>query len=650
MYTLEGFDEDWYTTGSDRRFVTYTNLDPGKYVFRVKGSNNDGVWNSTGASVAITITPPFWKTWWAYILYALAISAAVVGAWRATLSRARTLDEMKLRRMESEKLQELDQLKSRFFANISHEFRTPLALILGPLEQSLAKVRDKALKQSLAIARRNAGRLLRLINQLLDLSKMETGSMKLEAREENLVPLLRRFVQTFESLAESKRITLRFHAPEDQVLVYIDRDKLEKIMSNLLSNALKFTPAGGIVDLTLTRTTAIAEPGMGGGVSQGPRADLVEIEVSDTGTGIPPDQIDKVFDRFYQVDGIHIREQEGTGIGLALSKELVELHHGEIAVSSAPGRGSRFTIRLPLGREHLSDSELGNSTGEYEIIDHDTATAEVEGAEPSDTMVTAETPTGSESTKSKVLIVEDNADMRHYIRSDLERDYSVQEAMDGDEGLQLARDQLPDLIISDVMMPGMDGFELCEHLKTDERTSHIPVVLLTAKAGQGDKLEGLETGADDYLTKPFDVRELRTRVRNLIDQRRRLRERFRRDVILDPKDITVTSMDERFLQRALDVIEAHMSEGDFGVAEFSQAVGMSRASLHNKLRALTGQPASDFIRTQRLIRAAQLLQKRFGNVTEVAFEVGFSNPSYFSECFKKQFGQSPSRYSSSSSS
>ena len=586
------------------------------------------------ATVGYMVSPPWWHTTWAYILFAisggLALLGLISGTWRMAAARARVRTELRMKRFEAEKLKEIDELKSRFFANISHEFRTPLTLILGPLERMVAKVKDSGVNQDLKTAQQNAHRLLRLINQLLDLSKMETGSMRLEVCQVEMGALIKQYVETFQSLADSKGITLKFESIEEGILAFVDRDKLQKIVFNLVSNALKFTPEGGRVMVSLA-----TEP------------EHVVIGVSDTGMGIPPDQLEKVFNRFYQVDGTHTREQEGTGIGLALTKELVELHHGEITVSSEPGRGSRFIVRLPLGKDHLSEDEIVEHPIAAETVESALSTVEADQGIIPEPAAEKEVIPAPDKDTPMVLIVEDNAEMRRYIRGDLEKTYRIVEAGDGNEGLEQAQEKVPDLIISDVMMPGLDGNQLCEKLKTDERTSHIPVILLTAKAGMEDKVEGLETGADDYITKPFDVRELRVRIRNLIEQRRLLREKFGQKTILHPRDITVTSIDERFLQRALDVVEMHMSDEGFNVEGFSKAVGMSRANLHRKLRALTNHSASEFIRTLRLTRAAQLLKQNFGSVSEVAFEAGFSNPTYFSECFRKQFGIPPSKYASS---
>ena len=472
--------------------------------------------------------------------------------------------------------------------------------------------------------------------------------MALKARSEDVILPLRGVVNSFLSLAERKKITLEFNVPEELVMVYIDHDKFEKIVTNLLSNAFKFTPEGGTVSVSLSISKDFDESG-----AESMQSGDVLIEVKDSGVGIAPDQLDKVFDRFYQVDDSHTREQEGTGIGLALTKDLVELHGGEISVSSEEGKGTVFIARLPLGREHLQESQIVEEP--FEEVSEEGAPetvyteAEIEESLIEEIVESEKKETKRTKSKPILLIVEDNRDVRRYMRGYLDNTYRVMEAKDGVEGFRISTDKIPDLIISDVMMPKMDGIEMCEKIKTDERTSHIPVILLTAKADSESKLEGLETGADDYLTKPFDAKELLVRAKNLIEQRRKLRDRFMREAQFKPKDIAVTSTDENFLHRAIDIIENHMSDEKFGVDEFSREVAMSRMQLHRKLRALTGNTATGFIRTLRLKRAASLIDQGFGNVTEVAYEVGFNSLSYFSKSFKKQFGISPAQYIARSS-
>jgi len=527
-------------------------------------------------------------------------------------------------------LAEMDQLKSRLFSNISHEFRTPLTLILGPLEEMLSAEKDKKpTRRAVKMMQRNANRLLNLVNQMLDLSKLDAGSLKLELAEDNIVKFLRVSILSFASLAEQKKINFIHKLPDEKLTTWYDPDKLEKILDNLLSNAFKFTPEGGDVKCE------VKLPGHG--------KNLVEILVQDTGKGIPADQLDKIFNRFHQVEGSHEPESIGTGIGLSLTKELVDLLHGDIKVESELGKGTTFIVQIPVGKEHLKESEYTIQKREKIPKPEIQADLEVvtEEEESADDLYQETKP---EEEFPLVLTVEDHADIRVHIREHLEDSFRIMEAEDGVMGLDKAVENIPDLIITDLMMPKMDGVEMCKKLKTDERTSHIPVIMLTAKASVEDRLEGLETGADAYVTKPFNIKELEVRVRKLIEQRKKLRERFSREITLEPKDIAITSADEKFLQRAMAIIEDHMADFEFEVRNFQDEIGMSRMQLFRKLKALTDQTPSEFIRTLRLKRATKLIEQKFGNIAQITFEVGFNNLSYFAKCFKELYGVTPSEY------
>jgi signal transduction histidine kinase/DNA-binding response OmpR family regulator/sugar lactone lactonase YvrE len=598
-YKLDGFNKNWIQLGTKRE-VTFTNLDPGEYTLRVKGSNNDGVWNEEGSSLKIIITPPWWKTKWAFTLYVLCITGLLYALRRYELNRLRLKNQLQIELVEAAKMKELDHLKSRFFANISHEFRTPLTLILGPVEQMRGKTFKGNLDEAYDIILRNSRRLLRLINQLLDLARLESGGMSLQARPENIVSFLKGLVLSFASAAERKRIELRITAEEESLIVYFDRDKMEKIVSNLLSNALKFTPERGRVEVRIS-TVGATSPVAPGPVTPGlvaigpfapaPFAPTIKITVQDTGPGIPQHQLDKIFDRFYQVDASHTREHEGTGIGLALTKELVELHHGEISVESEVGRGTMFIVRLPLGKEHLRPEEvverdqLPVSSDQLSVVSDQIAKFEDRKSKLEDRessiehrASSIENPASSiqdqaSNDKNLILVIEDNRDVRAYIRQYLEPAFKVIDAVDGVDGATRALETIPDLIICDVMMPRRDGYEVCRILKTDEKTSHVPIIMLTAKADRESKVQGLETGADDYLIKPFDSRELLARVRNLIKLRQQLRERFGREITLQPKDIAINSMDEQ-LQRVMHS-EEHISIPS-RAWNFARRAGMSR--------------------------------------------------------------------------
>ncbi len=641
-YQMEGVNPEWVYCGNEHS-ASFTNLNPGKYTFRVKGSNNDLVWNEMGTSIKIIITPPWWQTAWAYAIYLLLFSAAVVTTWKLQIRRIRIRNELKMKRFETEKLQEIDQLKSRFFANISHEFRTPLTLILGPISRMLTKTRNKAEQYDLQLVIRNARRLQRLINQLLDLSRLEMGRMSLQAQETDLITFLNRIVQSFESQARLKNIRLSFSNSSNSIIAFIDSEKMENIFYNLLSNAFKFTPQGGRIAVmvqnppvsSLMHTCPAGAARREGGIKGG-SGDYIQISVSDTGRGIPADKLDHIFNRFYQVDSSHTREQEGSGIGLALTRELVELHYGKIEVSSTPGKGTAFTIFIPTGKDHLKPEEIAVSPRipQPEFIE------EIIKAIPAEKSLLAES-------SPVILLVEDNSEMRTYLKECLRENYRLMEAADGEDGLHQALKHMPDLIVSDVMMPRMDGFTFCGKLKSDLRTSHIPVVLLTARADAESKFTGLETGADDYLSKPFDARELKVRVKNLIEQRRRLRERFGSEVTLKPLEMAFNVTDEKFLQRLVEFIENDISNPGIRVETFVRELGISRAQLYRKLQALCGQSVKAFVRTVRLKQSALLLRQSPATIAEVAYRVGFRNPAYFSECFRKQFGLLPTQYKDS---
>lgn len=625
-YKMEGIDPDWVYTDANRSFATYTKLDPGEYTFRVKASNNDGIWNEEGASINVIILPPWWRTNWAYALYVLLIISIITTAWRIQSNRLRLKHQAEIEHLQVEKYQEIDRLKSHFFANISHEFRTPLTLILGPVNSLLEKFKADSAVSELKVVRRNAERLLQLVNQLLDLSKLEAGKMQLRTSEENIVSLVKGMVLSFVSLAETKKINLNFNSFVKKLDVYIDREKFAKVINNLLSNAIKFTSEGGTIEIDVSR-----------------KENNVEINISDTGIGIPNQKLEKIFDRFYQVDGSHTREQEGTGIGLSLTKELVDLQRGEIFVNSEEGKGTTFTVTLPLGKEHLKPEEIiGTSERDKDDIFSTNKGEIISDNENLKEKIDIEII--KETEKPILLIVEDNADVRNYIKGYFESEYKLIEAVNGKEGLEKSLKFIPDLIVSDVMMPKMDGIELCSKLKTDERTSHIPVILLTAKASEQDKISGLETGADDYLMKPFDVRELKVRIRNLIEQRKKLREHFRKVGLFDFQTEKINNTDKKFLQNAVDIINKNISDEDFNVQMFADSMAMSRSQLHRKLIALIDESPGDLIRRIRLTKAAKLIEQNFGNISEIALEVGYNNPANFTRSFTSHFGVSPSQY------
>ena len=534
----------------------------------------------------------------------------------------------------NELLKVAQKVQSNFFTNISHEFRTPLTLILGPAKQILEQSKDEKTKTKADLIHRSARKLNRLVDELLDISKIESGEMKLKAFPVNLVSIVKEMSLSFYSLAERKKITFKLNTDEDEIITYIDKDKFDKILSNVLSNAFKFTPEGGKVEVKILRVE-----------------NEVHIIISDNGVGIAKDHIDKIFDRFYQVDGSHTREQGGTGIGLALTKELIDLHKGKIETESEEGKGSTFTLIFLLGKAHLKPEEIceneRDKEKEYEkkqekIIFETDELFERKGKNIIDI------DSADKTEKQSLIIVEDNSDVRKYIIGILDHKYNIFEAIDGEEGLNKSFEHIPDLIISDVMMPKMDGFAMCSKLKTDARTSHIPIIILTAKATMNDKINGLETGADDYIMKPFEASELLARIKNLLEQRKRLHEHFRKHGLFEIDEQKITSLDHNFIQKSIEVINNNLSNTNFSVEFLSDNLSISKSVLNKKLSALTGETPAELIKRIRLCKAAKLIEHNTGNISEIALEVGFNNPAYFAECFKKQFGISPSQYHSNS--
>jgi signal transduction histidine kinase/DNA-binding response OmpR family regulator/ligand-binding sensor domain-containing protein len=652
-YKLEGYQNNWILTNADNRFATYNKLKPGKYTFRVKGSNNDGVWNEKGASLMIIIQKPWWSTFYAWCIYVIVFSGSTGGLvyhrlWKLrreklilenqVVVRTRQIEEQKkeilnqrdMLEVQNQKIIELNELKTRFFTNVSHEIRTPLTLIQSPVEELLYDPRrNETERRKLNLVQRNTQRLLKLVNQLLDISKLDVSKMKLEIIEADVIKYLVSVARSFASLAETKSIRYHLHFPKEELKTWFDPDKLEKIAVNLLSNAFKFTPAGGEVIFSASYS-----------VSNDPKiSKILVFSVMDTGMGIPDGKEEKVFDRFYQVESSLRRDGEGTGIGLSLAREMARLMHGDITIESKESHGSTFNVQIPLGKDHLIESE-------FNIVKDIPDSMDVE-MKLSDSMNENVPEQTSKSTKDNpiLLIVEDNLDIRRYLADNFYRDYVIYQAIEGVSGLKVAREVIPDLIITDLMMPGMDGVELCAKLKNDEVTCHIPIIMLTAKVTIEDKITGYETGADDYVPKPFNVVELKARVKNLVEQRKKLRERFSREITLEPSEISITPLDEKFLKKAIELVEKHINDEKFDLILFRNEMNMSRSTLFRKLQALTNQSPTEFIRTIRLRRAASLLKQNFGNVTQVSLEVGFNNLSYFNRSFKKLFGLSPIEYS-----
>jgi signal transduction histidine kinase/DNA-binding response OmpR family regulator/ligand-binding sensor domain-containing protein len=646
QYRLRGFDETWrgpVTTTA----ATYTNLPPGDYTFEVKAANNEGVWNRQPAAFSFEVRPPWWRTWWAYLLYASSVGLGLYVVLTATKARERQRADRQLERQALLHLQEMDRVKTDFFTNVSHELRTPLTLILGPAEMLATEPVDAVVREQGSLVLRNAQRLLTLINRLLDLSKLEAGALRLLPTSGDVARTVQQLVVAFEALAESREIKLRFETTAEQLPLVFDEAKLEDILTNLLANALRFTPAGGEV---LVRVAAeVAGPLSG-----------VRIVVQDSGVGIAATDLPHLFDRFYQASALTTGPlRTGTGIGLALVRELTELHGGTVTASSIPGAGATFTVWLPAGLRPVAETPPAVAATLSPVAGA-VAELEAEAANP------AEEPATVSPDAELVLVIEDSAEIREFIRATLAAaGYRLLLATDGTAGVALAQAEVPDLVVSDVMMPGLDGYQVCAQLKASPATSHVPVVLLTAKSDPEARLEGLETGADSFLAKPFAPRELRAQVRNLLNLRRQIRARVAAALQPTPPDeetptqevplaapdplaahvaavAALPSADQKFLNRLNELILQHLDDEEFGVDQLGQEIGLSRTQLHRKLKAITGQSPGDCIRQTRLLRALALLQARVGTVAEVAYQVGFSSPNHFSTAFSKQFGYPPS--------
>jgi signal transduction histidine kinase/ligand-binding sensor domain-containing protein/DNA-binding response OmpR family regulator len=625
QFMLEGSDKQWSPL-SHKTSAEYSNLRQGTYTFKLRAKSPDGIWSET-VTYSFQVLPPWWFTWWAISLYILLFFLGLFAVRRYEMTRILLRNQLKLEKVETETLRNLDQMKSHFFANISHEFRTPLTLILGQIESVMSSGIEIREKGKLQVANRNARRLLTLINELLDLSKLEAGSMELKAANHNIVSFLKSLFFSFESLAAAKKIELGFETTSNHIPVLFDPDKMEKVFYNLMSNAFKFTPENGKIKVTIASE----------------QSDQVVISIKDTGCGIPEDRLENIFDRFYQVDGTSTREHEGTGIGLALAKELVELHKGKLAVNSVVDEGSEFILTLPV--------ENNGSGYAIEKLNSDVESfSEKVPADFEETELLAEAGhLGQPATKGReiILIVEDNDDVRSYIREQLEADYQVNEACHGEEGVLMAEEQIPDLIITDVMMPKMDGYQFCNAIRNNEKTSHIPMIMLTAKSALDDKITGLESGVDAYLTKPFSAKELKATIINLLHQRIQLKKRFSKSMVIKPSEVSMVSADQAFMEKVIQTIESNFGDEQFSVEMLAEKVNMSVTQLNRKLNALIDQPPGQLIRVFRLQRAADLLKQKIGSVSEISYKVGFADNAYFSRAFKKQFSCSPSEYADS---
>ncbi|MBN2519165.1 MAG: response regulator [Bacteroidales bacterium] len=637
LYKLEGFDNDWNWNGTNTS-VSYTNIKPGKYVFMVKGSNNDGIWNKIPAKLIIIIKPPVWKTWWAITIYIVLFCVLTLISLNIYNERIRIKNQLKLEKIAREKEHELNELNIQFFTNISHEFRTPLSLIIAPLESLITSVQNK-FKEQLILIYRNAERLLQLTNNLMDIRKLEDGKIKLKVQQNDIVSFIKDVSSFFFLNSKSHNINFSIESVEPAIQGYFDPEKLETVLLNLLSNAFKYTPDNGNINISIKLLNASEVLNKSNNNIKNSRH--IEIEVKNTGVGIIPEELPYIFDKFYQAKSSGIKKKSGTGIGLTLTKALIEMHHGQIRAESNPGKETRFTFIFPIESFVYSENEI--ELKPKEILKNKTK-IEIDKDETvkADQKELAETNTMKE--QPEILIAEDNDELRIFIAKELAKKYKVIQAEDGKKGIELARTEVPDLIVSDILMPECNGIELCKTIKTDIRTCHIPVVLLTAKSAINEQIEGIETGADAYITKPFNIQFLFAQINQLIQTRKKLYAQFSQDVYIMPNKITANEMDQEFIQKAIDYITLNITNNNLNVEELAIALNMSHSNVYRKIKALTGKTIIEFIRIIRLKQAIKLMESKKYTLAEIAYQTGFTSPAYFTKSFKDQYGKPPSEY------
>ena len=626
-YKLEGLEDEYIQAGT-ARVVNYSNLQPGDYTFKVKASVNNDWSTAPESSVKFVLKSPPWKTWTAYAFYTVIFLLLL---WY--------LNKFFTNRIKEEKEREFDQMKLEFFINVSHEFRTPLTLILNPLDKLIAGIHNPELvKTSAESIQRSARRLLYLVNQLLDYRKMEVGMAPLQVQKGDIIKFTNDIFALFKGLANTKNIGYTFTTSSDQLYAFFDFDKIEKILTNLISNAIKFTNNGGEINVSVNKVLGDKKDRHKIGKHK-KLTNYIEIIVQDTGIGLDKEQLKKVFSRFYNVDV----NKTGTGIGLNFSKGLVELHGGEIFVESEFGVGSRFVVRIPFNKtaktsvvEVIKDEFLINS---MKSVEYDMLITE------DNQEVVDQESTHSEKEVAKILIVEDNKELREHLKNELHDYYEIIEAVNGEEGLRKVLKHYPDLVISDVMMPKMDGFELCKRIKSEFETCHIPVVLLTARALEEDRIEGYKTGADGYLGKPFNLNVLKARIANLLESKRILREKFSKlGAVITSNEVTSNSIDEAFLEKTTKIILDNISNTEFKLEHLLKEVGIGRSQFYRKIQSITGQNPSNFIRTIRLKYASELLLQDANTIKEVTHLAGFNSAAYFGKTFKELYNMTPSEY------
>ena len=636
-HRLEGYDTEWKPLGSNKT-ATYTNLNHGTYQFKARVANSLGAWTESNTTLKINIAPPIWKTWWAYLSYLFLLSGLFFLIRKYSMERIHEKAILKQERKDRERIEEVNRLRLQLFTNISHDFRTPLTLIIGPLKKLIDENKGgEYIKSKLEGMYKNTSILLQLINQLLDYRKIEDGKLKLLTGNYNIIPFIRDIKHLFDELAEEKNITFQFISKFSDINVWFDKIEIKKVIINLLSNAFKHTHRGGTISIEVVMRKD--------GVKT---AEELLIMVSDSGKGIPKEDVKFIFDRYFQLN----QKSElklGTGVGLTLAKDIVELHNGKIDVKSTENQGTTFSIMLPLGNKHLKPSEMISNTSA------NTNTEKIESVSYSNLLTNSinSTRTPVKTIENEItinpnlntlLLVEDNIEVRAFIASLFNKKYNVLEAENGAEGLKLAKNYVIDLIISDLMMPEMDGVEFCKTIKTNVNTNHIPVVMLSAKTSQKVQKEGYDIGANLYITKPFDASVLVLQIENLLKSRQKLIEKFKKEIILEPKINESESPELIFLNKVVSIIEENISNSEFMASTLVDKMSMSQSVLYRKLKSITGQSITEFVRMIKLKKAAQLLEQDNLNISGVAYETGFNDLKYFRNCFKKTYGETPSQY------
>ena len=634
-YKLEGYDTDWNYVGG-RNSAFYTNLSPGKYVFHVKGSNNDGVWNEQGRSLTIIVQPPLWRTWYAYLFYIIAL-AVISYAILHYVNIKRNLEAgLKLKQLEKQKQEECHEAKIRLFTNFSHELRTPLMLIITPFEELVKRVDIPAeLHDKLSIIYKNAQKLLLLVNQLMDLHKNQAGSLDLKVSEGDVCEYIKEIYYAFNQIALTNEVKFSLNCTPKTINAWFDKSLLEKVVFNLLSNAFKYTPSGESV------TMEVSEKSWNGlgtkqtdGLYKDENANYLVLRVKDSGKGIEEGEVDKIFTPFYQIPETSGINLSGTGIGLSLVYTIVQLHRGVIYVDNTERSGACFVVILPISRSAFSEDQIENI--EFDKISEVTNTDDISASLPA--------PEKVEGPKYKILLVEDDKDVRSYLKKSLEAEYTVIEAADGVRAYEKVVQDFPDLVLSDIMMPKRDGLELCTLIKNDIRVGHIPVILMTARSMVVHIKEGFQAGADDYIVKPFNMDVLQTRIRSLLASREQLKKLYGKRFSPEVMGIEVKSADERFSQKLFDVIEQNISNDKLDVELLCTEIGISRANLYRKLKSITELSPMELIRNKRLEMAAKLLKESEMNVSEIALHLGFNSHSYFSNSFKAFYGCTPTEF------